>query len=98
MPTATRQGPLDPLAGLMRKMGKMSLTSKRKVTATADDLTKMLGKLSISKTLKRKHATRRKKTRFTARKTHKTPKPTGNEMDLSGGRRRRGRRRSIRRK
>jgi hypothetical protein len=97
MPTATRRGVIDPLAGLVSKIKKITLSTKRKRMIDSDDLANMFGKMTIGTTTKTK--SRKRKNRFSVRKTNKrkTPKPTGNEMDLTGGKRRRSRRGTKRR-
>ena len=80
MPSTTRRKTISPLHGLMRKMKKLSLTPKTKKLLGTDDLAIMLGKISLGPK-KRKH-------QVTSRKTKRKHSSPSNEMDLTGGKRR----------
>ena len=78
---------MDELSGLFSKSMKFVTPKSKRVQPSEDDMfANMFNKITIGKKIGK---SRRKGTRFTHKKGHKTPKSAG--MDLTGGRRRKTR-------
>jgi hypothetical protein len=78
---------MDELSGLFSKSMNFATPKSKRIQPTEDDMfANMFSKVTIGKKIGK---SRKKGTRFTHRKHHKTPKSAG--MDLTGGRRRKRR-------
>ena len=80
---------MDELSGLFSKSMKFVTPKTTKNQPSDDDMfVNMFNKITISKKIGK---SRRKGTRFTHKKGHKTPKTSSMGMDSTGGRRRKRR-------
>jgi hypothetical protein len=91
-PTKLRSGKIinpsmDELSGLFSKSMKFATPKSKRTQPTEDDMfANMFSKITIGKKIGK---SRKRGTRFTHKKSHKTPKSAG--MDMTGGRRRKRR-------